>query len=248
MKKMRITVVLVILSLAFSFFPSAATQAQSNGFDTPEAVVEAFVAAVAVGDSDAALATFATALRAEHYDFAATIERQKVYSLSLYQPAPSNNAYYRRINQAFLEGHAARSLLSFTMSFLAEESLLNDATEEVDGEWAESFAQSVDPALLKDLTLLRLEQPYPDESELISGAFEAIAAREGADEVAECIALYKLNDELFIGGFRLLRYGDEWCISFSASELSDMPPSGTVIPCADEAEFNQKLADVIGRW
>jgi hypothetical protein len=85
-----------------------------------------------------------------------------------------------------------------------------------------AFVQAVNPTRLAPLKILRIDQAHQSVTKSPRGqAFlKEFAAREGADEVTERIALYELSGRLFWSGFRLCRYGKTWKILEFASTLA----------------------------
>lgn len=88
------------------------------------------------------------------------------------------------------------------------------------------FIRAVDPARLKPLQIVRIDQPLPSVTKTAKAieSAKARAARDGADDSTERIALLRLGGKNYLAGFGLLRYGNSWRIQRLSSYYAGSAP------------------------
>jgi hypothetical protein len=209
-------------------------------FSTPEEAIEHFVAAVAGNDFKEAMAACAVNEAADNFDAAAYIARLKV--ITYYMGAPSDYEFYRTLNRAYVLNQITNQLKYFTYSFFDSEAAKaicggqNYALQDFEKDAAQ-FVADVDPAVLADLRILRMDLPYPEtyNSENNEGNLLNFTATYGADEATDRIVLYELDGETYLGGFTLLRYGNSWKIISLSSAIGGISAYGAVSQITEEA-------------
>lgn len=200
----------------------AAVSSLTNGiyeedFMTPEEAIGHFIAAVAENDFKGAMAACDINLSAEQYDTGAQAER--VGHIYLQYSAPSEYEFYQAINRANNLGRLAGQMRGFVFSLTGSEEALAMSVgksyplEEGENQ-AVQFIEEVNPNVLKRLSIVRIDLPNSDyyESEQFEVSQKVYIRRFGAQELTERYVLYELDGRTYVGGFTLLRFGDNWKI------------------------------------
>jgi hypothetical protein len=217
---------------------SAPTQQSNLGgektFDSPEAVINAFVSSIENNDFSTAAQTFAINESAQKFDFTAYTNHMKVI-MPFTMLAPSDYALYVEMNKISLLGDLARQTKAFIYSFFETKGMDGSPITPISQDDVSQFVKSVDPSALKALKVTKIEIPSPDvyNSSINLANFKRMASFYGADDMAERVVLYNLNGKNFGGGFRLLRYGSDWKIFGLNSNLAGQPVTGIVTKVAE---------------
>lgn len=202
-------------------------------FATPEAAVTHFVTRVAADDLDGAMQAFAVDDYATHFDFAATAREMGSFMAS-FLDGPSRYRMYVRINALKAASESAGETMKFMSSLLLDDRTfdrLGRLGQSSEAE-IEAVVQALDPAKLRSLTVVRIDQPLqsvtttPKSIELARKQ----AMRSGADHSTDRIALFKLGGQHYWGGFHLLKYGKTWRIRRLMSYYAEVsgPPGRNV--------------------
>jgi hypothetical protein len=195
-------------------------------FATPEAAIQHFAESVAQNDVMAALQAFAINQQAAAFDFTAMSER-----LGVIQPfqtlSPAEYPMYVDLNRLALISRYGGLLKFFVYSFYATEPL--DATTPIqdEPERISAFIESVNPEQLAGLKIAKVIRIIASSDKLLEIGQQQ-AKPVGADDVTELIVLYELDGSYYLGGARLLRYGEGWKLDGLSSALAGMPALGTV--------------------
>ena len=233
-------------AFAFCIAMCLPVYASEPQFDTPEAVIEAFVVAIAQNDYDAAIALFDAERVSREYDWEAMVSRIRTYSANFEFPAPDSIPAFQPLNRRVWEGRIATLLYRFSASFFLTDGLLGDHYTQVDEAWLSTYAERIDPAQLKNLRIVRIGDPRPADAddewrERVNQMLIGQAKPYGADEKLEKLVMYELDDKHFVGAFSLLRYGDAWVLHSLYSSIMPMglSVSGVVstIPVEEAWEY-----------
>jgi hypothetical protein len=210
-------------------------------FDTPEAAIEHFAESIAKNDLTGALQAFTINDYADKFDFTAFTER--IAAINIYQGlAPSEYSMYAQLNRLELLSKYAFNIKLFCYSFYSSEPLdgsiipIRDELEKV-----KTFITSVSPEQLATLSIKRAFRFIA--SEKMWEIWQKQAAPVGAEETSEVVVLYQLNNEYFLGGFHLLRYGQNWKIDGLSSVLAGMDADGSVSKMT-VAEFEEFITEL----
>ena len=197
---------------------SFAIAVQDGSFQTPEEAITFYIDALTDLDMEAALSACAVDEHASRFDVGKNITQ--VDTINAYMAAPKQYAFYQALNQATYLGGTARSIKCFIYSFTDSEAAQSIITGDVymltddPAREAQEFVESVDPAVIRDLTIVSIDLPEPDSfySEDNQSSNKAAEDIYGADEITERVALYELDGSYYFSGFVLTRYADSWKI------------------------------------
>jgi hypothetical protein len=98
----------------------------------------------------------------------------------------------------------------------------------MDTERTNSFMQDVDPA---ELAGIKVQKIAPSNEKIMNeDRYQRTAAKTaeiyGADESTERVALFLLGQNYYYVGFTLLRYGENWKISYQSSPIANTAALG----------------------
>jgi hypothetical protein len=196
-----------------------AIAAPSASFSTPEAAVQHFVKRLAADDLDGAMQAFRIDELCARIDASVQAQRKD----------RSAHAKSRTLI-AVAKINVAAQIASDTRRFVY--ALLLDGTEDQAMEASDAnidrFIRTVDPARLKAMRVVRIDQPIPstmNQPDAIQLAKQQ-AARLGSDERTERIALFQLDGTYYRTGFTLLRDGGSWRIAQLQSLYGNVEMTG----------------------
>jgi hypothetical protein len=200
-----------VTSLAMVAALAQAADAGSGlSFSTPEAAVEHFVKNIAADDVDAAMQAFAVKELAARAHVAA---KARVKS-GLPRTGPlrlPKSRIYDRILEINLRAEFAGETRRFVYALLLDNGMDDQMTEASDAN-LDRFVRAANPARLRGLKIVRIDQPVPSVTRTAKAIEQAKvhASWDGADDSTERIALFELGGKHYRGGFTLLRYGKTW--------------------------------------
>jgi hypothetical protein len=210
-------------------------------FATPEAAIQHFAESIAKNDVVAALQAFAINQQAAAFDFTAMSER-----LGVIQPiqtlSPTEYPMYVDLNRLALISRYGGQLKFFVYSFYATEPLDETTPIQDEPEKISAFIESVNPEQLTGLKIDKVIRMIATSDKLLE-VWQQQAKPVGADEVTELVVLYELDGSYYLGGARLLRYGESWKLDGLSSVLAGMSALGTVTKTTLE-EFETLLGDL----
>ena len=189
--------------------------APGTSFPTPEAAVQHFVKRLAADDLDGAMQAF-------HIE--EVLARVDV-TLKARMKDPSTPSKYRtfaRVARINVMAQFASETRRFVYGLLLDE--MEDQLTETSDANIDRFIRAVDPARLTAVRIVRIDQPLPSitTSAAAIGRAKERAAKVGAEEWTERIALFQLDGKYYRGGFTLLRYGNTWRIGQLQSIYGDV--------------------------
>lgn len=248
MKSCKLLLFSLIMALLLASCGQGAADSDQGaaGHKTPEDAINAFVSAVAANDIEEAMSLGAFNKIGENYDIMRMAEDTKAY-IFMSQMAPPDYPAYARLNQLRQQGAFATVMELYIMSFFLDEdnsrffdtkpAILSDEQELA--EFGE-FLKSIDPSQLEGLKVVKTVEPMPERMNSEQGREIAKrqAARYGADDATELVAVYQLGDQYFAGGFRLLKYGDGWWIESLHSNYANQSSMGMVLPLTKKEADN----------
>jgi hypothetical protein len=210
-------------------------------FATPEAALQHFAESIAKNDVVAALQAFAINQHAAAFDFTAMSER-----LGVIQPiqtlSPTEYPMYVDLNRLALISRYGGLLKFFVYSFYATEPLDETTRIQNEPERISAFIESVNPEQLAGLKIAKLIRITATSDKLLE-VWQQQAKPVGADDVTELVVLYELNGIYYLGGARLLRYGEGWKLDALSSALAGMAALGTVTKTTQE-EFDTFISEL----
>ena len=205
---------------------------------TPEDAVRYYITAVAENDLDKAMSVTAIDQMASAYDFTQNAHQtNSIYPRNM--QAPSDYDLYKQINKMTISGELSSQIKGFIYSFLYDGSLQEPNVVESDDDITE-FISAVNPAYIKELSVVRIDAPYPQimETEDVQKSLKSRADLYGADKATEMIALIKMNNTHYWAGFSLLKYGNGWKISSMQSYIVNQPATGAATEVTEDAYKN----------
>jgi hypothetical protein len=177
-------------------------------FATPEAAVRHFAESIAKNDLEGALQAFAINDYADKFDFTTISERMEVIVPDQFL-APSDYAMYKQLNRLQLAWKYGEQIKIFAYSFYSSELLDETTVVQDEPERVSDFIESVNPERLANLKIAKMFKII-GVSERMLNMWEQQAKPAGADEITECVVLYELEGNYYLGGARVLRYGESW--------------------------------------
>lgn len=225
---------LAILMALVLFAPAALTEIrhESEGYDSPEAAVEAYVEALNRGDVDDMVAAFALETFMDHCDAETAMQRMQSISPVTLNTVPVNGAYSRSL---LINARRAQITNSLMQQYIQISAHLDGLTAPLQDaaarqEMLDRFANSPANAWEGNVTLEGLVNPalltdkIAHPMNLINGALQT--AYYGADDVAWEVAHLKLAGEDALLLLQCAKYGDRWFIA----ELSGIPGAVMGLP------------------
>ena len=219
--------------------PVPAASGVVTGSATPEAAVEAYVAALAAGDAERILAASAVDRMADGFDFQAYTER--IQALTLMSMAPAEYPLFRSLNRYQQAAQLLGQVRNLVYGLLSGETIDGSAIAPMDALRITAFMVAVDPARLTGLSTLDVRMPEPEAmtSDRYLELAAALAKAYGADEMTERLALVELDGQTYALGFTLLRYGHDWLVSNQSSPIGGTSLLGTAEPMS-RADFEAR--------
>jgi hypothetical protein len=191
-------------------------------FATPEAAVKLYIESVAASDFACASRAYA-AHELARVDFTALVGWVGVFNAGV-QNAPAEYPMFAEINELRAKAEMAQATKFFVYRLLTDKDPGGSQAVTSEAE-IRAFVGAVNPAQLAMLRVVRIDQPRKSLSDDTQVLFKKVAARYGADEITERVALYKLSDQFFWSGFQLARYNKAWKI-FQFASFYAGPPGG----------------------
>jgi len=191
-------------------------------FKTPEDAITSYLEGVVEGDVDRILQACAIDEVSEDFQFDVWVEW--LGGMYLQESlSPVDYPLYVEINKVQQTGRILQPVRDLVYSLLAGETLGSGFDRvEMDRRDADRFVEDVDPERLRSLEVEEIDIPIPEqmESDRYQEHAAELASIYGADEMTERVVLVSFEDEYYILGFTLLRYGESWKISTQSSALA----------------------------
>lgn len=238
MQKARLLILVTCLALAL--VPAsgmiATVMAQSDiTFATPEEAISHFFEGLTDGDFTKILQASAVDEISENFEFELSVERLRSFAPFL-SFAPANYPLYVEITRVEVTSRIANQVKLFSYSLLMGDDIALERTTPMDIEGARAIVSQVDPSRLTQLELIEIGLPSPTAMNSTRYQEHALrlAATYGADESTERVALFSFEQNDYVLGFSLLRYGDNWKISSLSSPLAGTTSLGAAEPITRE--------------
>lgn len=244
LKFIRVLASLLSLSFLLGMGATIATAQDSvdESFETPEEAITFYMQAFAENDIAKIMQSLAVDEMSENFNFEAYVNRLQV--LNIQSPAPSEYEFYVEINRAQFTSQILLQTRNLAYGLLAtEKSLVEGQVLLLEPEQFAMFATEVNPERLAELEVVEIGLPFPEFSltERAQEIWSAQAGMYGADELTERVVLFLFEDEYYFTGFNVLRYGDNWKISFASSVIAGSSALGGPTPTTLE-EFQDMIA------
>jgi hypothetical protein len=222
---------LAFLLASFSISVATATtpkQINDVVFKTPEESITSYMEGVAQGDLGKILQACAINEISENFKFDLYIERMQ--ALLPQTQSPSDYPFYAELNKVQLSSQISNQVKFLAYSLLSTEAVGEINVIRMDEEQANKFTKEIDPQRLAQLKVEKIG--LPDKALMTGDKYlenaTKIARIYGADESTERVVLFSFEDNYYLIGFTLLRYGENWKISTQTSAIADI--SGAGIP------------------
>ena len=214
----------------------APTPVSEAVFNTPEEAITHYFEGIAQADPGHILEACAIDEMGEQFQFDGYVERVG-YVLTPQSPAPADYPLYAEINKMQLSAQMLNRVKLLAYSLLSGEVMADGAPITLDPDRTTRFMTEVDPARLAGLELKGIG--LPDQAIMNSPTYQENAARLAgiyqADELTERVALFSFEQNDYILGFTLLRYGESWKISDQVSPLANTNSLGVPQETTTEA-------------
>ncbi len=235
MRKKRVAVLMLLVLVV--------TGCGGGSFKTPEDAITSYLEGVVESDVDKILQACAIDEVSENFQFDDWVDRLGAMWVQN-TLSPADYPLYveiNRVQQAYRILQPVRNLVYSLLSSEVQESGLD--LIEMDRRDANRFVEDVDPERLRGLEVEEIGVPEPEmmESDRYQENAEEQASIYGADEMTERVVLVSFEDEYYVLGFTLLRYGKSWKISAQFSAMGRTDGTGMAQPTTEE-EF-ESLTD-----
>lgn len=222
--------------------PTKKPTADDLYFSMPEDAITHLVNSLKSGETEQAMGACALHTFNYHYNYETFAARTGAITHASGN-APGEHALYEDLNAQMRSGELSRQMLLFCYSFFVEGNLNEPQKVETERE-VRQFVETVNPAQLRELEIVRIDEPYPDllYEDVAQEMFEKQAEALGADEMTERIVLYRLNGKHYAGGFALLRYGNQWLVYRFNSIIANQNGYGGVQPTREGAYLQMTIS------
>lgn len=201
------------------------TNIYEKSFATPEKAITYFMKSLINNKVSNAFKVCAVNDYSEKYNFNAFSKRLDSISY-LQSMAPAEYQLYVELNKIECLARIGKQIKLFYYSILSgENDLIEPKYTPSDGE-IEKFIQAVDPKRLSVLEVISIDKPLLVDDERYKKNASASAQCFGANDATERVALLKFNNDFYIIGFYLIKYGSSWKISSLCSPLANTPMYG----------------------
>jgi len=241
MQKIRVLFLIVVL-VAGSLLVNRSATAQDPGqtFKTPEDAITYYFQGVAAGDASKILQACAIDEISTNFKLDVTIARIQAFE-PLQMMGPTNYPLYMQANKAQITAQILNQVKMFVYSLLSTEdvsSLLPILRPDADR--VAKFIKDVDPARLATIEVKKTGMP--NKAVMTTTRYQQNATKQalayGADELTERVVLFSFDGNLYMAGFMLLRYGENWKISSAGSVAANTSSTGVPVKIT-EAEFDK---------
>lgn len=211
----------------------AASTYEGEGFESPEAAVQAYLTGMQNEDLSQMLSAFAIETLVERYDLEAMLGQIRAYTYSLSIKLPNSNAIFESINiearKGEIMGAIQWQLLSFHMpelDFTQTIAFADDDAEEAIAAFIETFDANTRPLAMKELQLDAFIEPETlSELYLNEQNQRNIAKRApvyGADEIKSVAASLSVDGTPYILCCDAIRYGDSWYLHSLGGNIAQL--------------------------
>ena len=238
-----------LLLFVFLGFSTISCSQSGPEFTTPESVIEYFVQNISVGNFDNAMKT-----SAYYYDH--IINKISSREMALYLNAILPSTQFNAPDQYnTLLKSKALGQLAFQIQYLVSSLLLPEQFDETffafrpvrlsDNEHILDvyFTYLSDTRRLSSLEIIRMDISNPEfqlSDDYIRGS-NRLRVVYGFDERVDYSVLYRLNNQYFIGGFVLFRYGNNWYVNEYYSILQNKGPTGRLEKISGIEEYVNEI-------
>lgn len=196
-----------------------------KSFNTPEKAIAYFMKSLINNKVKNAFKACAINDYSENYNFSA-FSRQLNSISYLESMAPSEYELYVELNKIQCLARIGKQIKLFYYSILSGESDLLDPKNNPINEQIEKFIQAVDPKRLSVLEVISIDKPSLVDDERYKKNASAASRCFGANDATERVALLKFNNDFYILGFHLFKFGSSWKIASLCSPIANTPMYG----------------------
>ncbi len=215
---------LITMGLTAILLAGCSAAPQSSALDTPEKAVTAYVAALAAGDFNAALALCPADAMMKNFN---STEYGKTMVIGNNESVDGIKARYTQ-QTALLSA----SLLKGETAELEENMVIDEA-------WTAQLLKENRPKL-KDLQALRIDKPYKAgynlevDSDVYKQATKSNRLIWGTEGYTERIALLQHSGKTYMAGFTLAQYDGSWGILYATSTFANLTSGNAKETVQDE--------------
>jgi hypothetical protein len=239
---------LILLTLLMMGVRAQDLSFPEKDFATPQAALEHVTQSLAANDVAAALQAFAINAQAEKRDFTAMSERLGVIQM-FQSPSPSEYPMYVELNRLTFVSRYASQIKLFTYSLLLQ---TTETFEDFDPyltlpiqsepDLVREFVRVSDPEKLRGLSIDKLFRITATSEKMLEN-WQAQARPVGANEITEFVVLYRLGNNVYFGGARMLRYGESWKLDGLNSVVAGTEAGGNAVLTTQE-DFEVLVAEL----
>jgi hypothetical protein len=212
-------------------------------FTTPEEAITSYLEGVAQSDLQKILQACAINEMSENFKFDLYTARLGGVFLPTQFLAPADYPFYVETNQLQLSSQISSRVRILAYSLLSDEKTGDGSPiTDMDAERTARFMKAVDPKRLATLEVTKIGRPEPAlmDSAKYKDTAAKMALSYGADESTERVVLVSFEQQYYLLGFSLFRYGENWKIGSATSALANTSALGAAQPTTVE-EFNSLI-------
>ena len=221
----RLIIVCVLLTILTPAASAKPVNIYEKSFNTPEKAITYFMKSLINNKINNAFKACAINDYSENYNFNA-FSRQLDSISHLQSMAPSEYEPYVELNKIQSLARIGKQIKLFYYSILSSESDLLDHKNKPFNGQIEKFIQAVDPKRLSVLEVISIDKPSLVDDERYKKNASASSQCFGADDATERVALLKYNNDFYILGFHLFKFGSSWKITSLCSPIANTPMYG----------------------
>ncbi len=239
--------IFIIAAVMLLFSVSATAETPSRSFDLPEEALLFFARSIAEGNFEAALSAMDAQASAEHGDYQALVERTGAIIPSSFLMAPDypsfiplNENRLRALQSHQFYGFVFSLLLPEMASYIDSPMIIRDGLikfpNDVGSMPLQDYMDRLNPQNLSSLSLRQvfmMNKPiYHNES------YQENIRKQGAiygfSEQKDFVAVYELDDQLFLHTCTAVKRPDGWQLSSLNSIITGAHASGIAQPIPQE--------------
>lgn len=236
---------LVMVLIVCAPLGALAASYESEGFESPEAAVQAYMAGVQDENLEQMLSAFAIETLVEHYDFEAMLGRVRAYTIYSGIKLPNTNPLFQSLNVETRKNEIVQSIMYQLLSFHMPDLDFTQPTAFTSDDYVEDIARFLEAfeSNTRSLALKSLELGDFIAPESLSDVYlieqnqqnmSRIASIQGADEVKSMVASFTVEGKPYILCCDAVRYGDVWYLLSLGGNIAQLlgmnPYTGGLVP------------------
>ena len=231
---------------------SSLVQIPSGSFATPESAIRHFVEGLASDNPSQAFEACAILEPVEGFDFKEYASQ--VGSLSPYSDAPPNSKFQTEFNRIKrlrdITRQARNLILSLALTDdrfrgLSDGQVVSLGSETERANLVDLYTKQDTLSVLEDVEIVRIDVPKlwkEKSSDPLAKTHQRKRGQiTGEEDSTERVVLFRINDQHFSGGFRLVQFGGNWKIEMLSSNFAGTSSSGSAELTSEQQYVSEYL-------